>query len=99
MTAFGGVGARQPACSSMEARVKSVLPLEVLQYFNGYFNTFFVVVMTAAFAYKGNVATVGRLACSACAGYEYPYPSGTIGWEIAFLFMFYLIDKSRLYLG
>ena len=62
----------------------SSLPLQVLLYFNGWFDVLFFVVTIALYIYKGNAL---------------PYPSGVLGLEIFGIIMIAFIEPCRLLLG
>jgi len=93
--------------------IKSSLPLAVSLYFNWWYSAAFFVVTLLLLIYKGANARE-RLGCceyghehtldinyahGACfAAIMLPYPQTAIGLEVAFVFLYAIIESIRLYL-
>ncbi|KAK3251089.1 hypothetical protein CYMTET_39564 [Cymbomonas tetramitiformis] len=60
------------------------LGLEVLYYFGGWYDVFYVLLQFLVFIYKG---------------LELPYPSNNYEVEFTYLFLFAIIEPTRLFLG
>lgn len=71
----------------MATPIRSSLILQVLIYFNGWYDLLMILVMLAVYVWKGAVL---------------PFPSeiqGLLGLEIALVFGLSLLECSRLFLG
>lgn len=66
------------------AKLHSSLPLEVLIFFNGWFNVIYIPVTLALLIYKA---------------IEYPFPANVLAREIAYLALLALLEWARLFLG
>ena len=64
------------------ADAKSSLPLAVATYFHGLYSPALVVALLLTFIYKGVML---------------PYPPSALGLEVAFVFVFALIEWARLH--
>ena len=65
----------------------SSLPLQILFFFNGWYDVAYTLAMAALFAWKGTVL---------------PYPDelrGMLGLEVAIVFMLAIIEYARIFLG
>lgn len=90
---------------------KSSVPLQMLLYYNAYYSPCYVLLSLLIFIYKGErlrrprppPAALPRQpahgAASRCAGSQLPYPDGTIGWEVAILAAYSIIESARIFEG
>eukprot|EP00741_Cyanophora_paradoxa_P014313 tig00020780_g13804.t1 len=65
-------------------RILSSLPLQILIYFNIWYAFIYFWLNVAIFIYKGTWL---------------PYPPNTLGWEIAFIIVYAVVESCRLFLG
>ena len=89
---------------------KSSVPLQMLLYYNAYYSPCYVLLSLLIFIYKGeppppataarsSAAPAAHGAASRCAGSQLPYPDGTIGWEVAILAAYSIIESARIFEG
>ncbi len=64
--------------------IQSSLPLQVAVYFHRFYNAALFIVTLLMFIYKAVML---------------PYPKAAIGLEVAFVFVWGLVEVCRLYLG
>lgn len=62
--------------------VLSSLPLEIMLYFNNWYAWLYFFLNIVLFIYKGNA---------------FLYPSGALEWELAFVFMYRIIEYLRTF--
>jgi hypothetical protein len=80
----------------------SSLPLQMLIYFHLHYTVLFFILNLCLFTYKGNsfqfLSTSYLLTADEIA-IKFYYPGRFLGWELTTVFLYLLLNQSRLFMG
>lgn len=77
----------------------SSLSLQVFVFFNWHFMFFFFILNVCLYTYKGSPASWIHACCNPFSAILFYYPARLLGWEFVTVFLYVLVESTRLLLG